>query len=84
MAEKNPKIEINKEKLGIVKNQMSHLWNGAFVVGGGGIALLLNDFNTVNIMLGSIGIIVAFIMLNTYFIKHNELLLILNGIEEDK
>lgn len=72
------------EKLNSIRNEMSHIWGGIFVLGGG-VATLLSvaHWTTTNIILCLIGILLTVIFTNAYMIRKDELMNMLSEFNEE-
>lgn len=71
------------EKLNSIRNEMTHLWGSACATIGGAIVLFLSsDANWFYYVIASLGLLVAIIMANAYFIRRNEVVKILKQLEE--
>ena len=75
--------EIIIEKLNSIRNEMTHLWGSVFILAGGSIALLLDDFSFKKLLLGLLGMILAILLFNTYFIRRIELQKMIKKMEEE-
>ncbi|MFA7659117.1 MAG: hypothetical protein WCY19_06770 [Candidatus Gastranaerophilaceae bacterium] len=71
------------EKIGAIKNEMSHIWGGIFVMGGGAITLMFTEPNTLKVFIIVLGFSMALIFINAYFIRKQELLEILNKLKRE-
>ena len=70
------------EKLNCIRNEMTHLWGTACATLGGSVLLFVSpNANSSYYLIGSIGIVIAIIMANSYFIRRNEILKILKKME---
>lgn len=56
------------EKLNSLRNEMTHIWGSAFILGGGSMALLLNEYNPIKYFFGITGFIFTIIIFNAYFL----------------
>lgn len=73
------------EKLSALRNEMSHLWGGIFVVGGGSSTLvLIANKSLAQIIFCIIGFLLMLIFFNAYLIKRVAIEDILNKLKEDK
>lgn len=70
------------EKLNSIRNEMTHIWGSIFIVGGGSIALLLNSSNLFGYMLAIVGSLLTIILSQAYFIRRNEVVKIVKGLED--
>lgn len=77
------KDKVIAEKLNSIRNEMTHLWGSVFILGGGSIALFLDTFSLKNWLLGFIGIILAILLFNTYFLRRVELQKMIKNMEEN-
>lgn len=71
------------EKIGALKNEMTHLWTSFFAVGGGSLALLFNNPNIIRGVFGFVGVIFSLLFFNAYFIRRTELLKSIKILEEE-
>lgn len=78
------KCVVKVERLNSIRNEMTHLWGSVFILGGGSVAFIVLNPSPVKYFLGIIGIAVAMMLLNAYFIRRVELLNILKALEEEK
>jgi len=76
------KNDWKKEKIGTLKNEMTHVWNAAFIIGGGSVALFLKGFGW-TLIPAIIGLAFASIFFNAYLIKRDELVDTINEMKED-
>lgn len=72
------------EKLSCIRNEMTHLWGSIFIVGGGSIALVMNNPSISTYVIGFIGIIFAILFLNAYFVRRVEMFKMLESLEGEK
>ena len=73
------------EKLSSIRNEMSHLWGGSFVMGGGAITLAITSPNILKSALAILGLVMTVLFMNAYFLRKQEILNILNELkQEDK
>lgn len=70
------------EKIGAIKNEMSHIWGGAFVIGGGTITFIFTESNNYKWIFILIGIYFTILFINAYFIRRQELMNYLKELEE--
>ncbi len=75
---------IYTEKLNSIRNEMTHLWTSFFVVGGGAVALFINNKSWICYCLGTLGLLFAILFFNAYFQRRVELLKLLKDLEENK
>lgn len=73
--------EVYKEQIGILKNEMTHLWGSMFVIGGGSLTLFINYQNPLTNILCSLGFFLTILFLKTYFAKRTEIIYILREME---
>jgi len=73
------------EKSSALRNEMSHIWGGAFVIGGGISTIVLTlNWNLVKILFCLIGFLFIIIFLNAYMIKRMDLVNTINKLKEGK
>lgn len=72
-----------QEKLNSIRNEMTHLWGSIFIVGGGSLALLLNNSGIKDYIIGIIGIFLTMIFINAYFVRRYEVVKIVNNLGEE-
>ena len=72
------------EKIGIIKNEMSHIWGGIFITGGGSITIATTGYTSVKIVLIILGLLMATIFINAYFIRQIELFKILKQLKNEE
>ena len=65
--------DTEKELIGALKNEMNHLWAGAFIVGGGGINLAIAYPSPLSLGLGTAGLFGAIVLLYAYLVRHLQL-----------
>ena len=79
------KEEYLKEKIGLLKAEMGHLWNGALVSTGGSVTLILNgNYTILSISFMIIGIVLTVFLFNAYFMRRVEIGKIINNMEKHK
>ncbi|GBF23119.1 hypothetical protein tpqmel_0531 [Candidatus Gastranaerophilus sp. (ex Termes propinquus)] len=66
MEEDNYKIEALKN----LRNEMTHVWGSAFVLGGGGVTLVILRSSTIEAVLGWLAFLGFIIFMNAYFSKY--------------
>lgn len=71
-----------QEKLNSIRNEMTHLWGSIFIVGGGSMALLLNNSGIKDYIIGMLGIFLTIIFINAYFVRRYEVVKIINNLGE--
>ena len=71
-----------QEKLNSIRNEMTHLWGSIFIVGGGSMALLLNNSGVKDYIIGMLGIFLTIIFINAYFVRRYEVVKIINNLGE--
>ncbi len=76
--------EFEKEKIGLLKTEMSQLWNSVFITAGGTIAFLLSRNSFLHILLGIAGIVLTVLFLNAYMIRRIEATKLINNLKERK
>jgi hypothetical protein len=62
-----------KEVIGNLRNELTHVWGGAFIFGGGAMSLLWVESSPLKWIFFIAGLLLALIFLNAYFIKHTSL-----------
>lgn len=62
------------EKLSSIRNEMSHIWGGIFIMGGGAITLMFTSTNALKTFIIFLGFLMVLIFINAYFIRKQELL----------
>ena len=72
------------EKIGATKNEMSHLWGGIFVMGGGTITFIFSELNILKWVVIILGAFFTIFFLNIYVIRKQELMNLLEKLEEGK
>lgn len=72
------------EKIGAIKNEMSHIWGGIFVIGGGSITLMFGEVNPLKMFFIVVGIFLTTLFINAYAIRRQELMNYLKKIEEGR
>lgn len=72
------------EKLNSIRNEMSHLWGGIFITGGGAITLATTGYGNIKIVFIILGILMSSLFINAYFIRRGELLNILNELNKEE
>jgi hypothetical protein len=72
------------EKIGAIKNEMSHIWGAIFVTGGGAITIAVTNFNILTLFLFIVGVVLSVMFLNAYFIRKQELIFNLDRLKEEK
>ncbi|GBF22708.1 hypothetical protein tpqmel_0112 [Candidatus Gastranaerophilus sp. (ex Termes propinquus)] len=72
-----------KEKIGALKNEMTHLWGAFFIVGGSSLTLVFSEHTLLWKFLGAVGIIITIIFANAYFIKRNGLIVLIDDLRRD-
>ena len=79
-------MEVSKtqEYLNSIRNEMTHLWGAAFIVGGGALSLLLIHERVIDWIFGFIGLIVTFVLVRAYGLRRSEMLNLINKIKGDK
>jgi hypothetical protein len=65
--------DVEKEQVGVLKNEMTHLWTGMFIFGGGGLSLMITHPSPSNYFWGAVGTFWAVVFLISYFIKRDKL-----------
>lgn len=70
------------EKIGAIKNEMSHIWGAIFVIGGGTITLATTELNLLKWVFILVGIFFTIIFVNAYAIRKQELMNYLKELEE--
>lgn len=71
------------EKIGAVKNEMSHIWGGVFVTGGGSITLATTGLNALKWTFIILGVLLTILFINAYITKRIELMSFLKELKED-
>lgn len=69
------------EKIGAIKNEMSHIWGGIFVTGGGAITLMFTEVNALKLTFIILGFLFAMLFTNAYIIRKQELMNYLKELE---
>ncbi len=77
-------MDLIVQKIGIIKNEMSHLWNALIVVTGGTLGLFLVPYSLKILTLIIIGIIMFFILVNAYILRRNMLFELLNQMDKEE
>ena len=73
------------EKLNSLRNEMSHIWGGVFVIGGGAITILLTSSrSTLQVIFCIIGFLLAALFVNAYLAKRVNLVNTLNELKDGK
>lgn len=72
------------EKIGAIKNEMSHIWGATFVMGGGSITLMFTTPNPLKTFIIFLGLIMVPIFINAYFIRKQEIMNILNQLKKEE
>ena len=73
------------EKLNSIRNELSHVWGGIFVIGGGAATLLsVSHWTIINMCLFIIGIILTITFINAYIIRKEEMMNMLKEFKEYK
>lgn len=63
------------EKLNSIRNEMSHLWGGIFITGGGAITIILTTgWTTLQITFCILGVLMSVLFINAYLIRKQELM----------
>lgn len=71
------------EKLNSIRNEMSHIWGGIFVIGGGTFTLgLTTSYKDEKIILVLLGIFMTILFINAYMIRRDEIKDILKEIKK--
>lgn len=70
------------EKIGAIKNEMSHIWGAIFVTGGGAITLMFTEVNGLKLTFIILGFLFAMLFTNAYVIRKQELMNYLKELEE--
>lgn len=77
--------DYSTEKFNSIRNEMSHIWGGIFVTGGGAITIVLTmALNPLQITFSVLGFWLAITLLNAYITRRLELLTILNELQKEK
>lgn len=76
-------INYLSEKLDSIRNEMTHIWGGIFVVGGGTITIGLMGMNAIKIALFIFGIVLTLLLLNAYIIRKTEISDILRQLRKE-
>ena len=72
------------EKLNSIRNEMTHIWGSAFILGGGSMSLLFNgEYNLVKYFFGILGFILTLLVFNAYFTRRIEMQKMLKHLEDD-
>lgn len=71
------------EKIGAIKNEMSHIWGAIFVTGGGTATFIFTDLTPLKIAFIVLGIYLTVLFINAYIIRKNELMDYLEKLGED-
>lgn len=71
------------EKIGAIKNEMSHIWGAAFVIGGGTITIITTGLNTLKWTFVILGALLTILFLNAYAIRRQELMSYLKELREE-
>lgn len=72
------------EKLNSIRNEMTHLWGSVFILGGGSIAFVMNKPSISTYIIGFVGIIIAILFFNAYFVRRVEMFKMLESLEDEK
>lgn len=60
------------EKLNSIRNEMSHLWGAAFLMGGGAITLFTTGYSNEKLIFIISGVFFSLIFANAYMIRRDE------------
>lgn len=69
------------EKIGAIKNEMSHIWGAIFVTGGGAITLMFTELSALKLAFVVLGFLFAILFINAYAIRRQELIDYLKELE---
>lgn len=72
------------EKIGAIKNELSHIWGGIFILGGGSITLMISAVNALRLFFIVAGIFLTMLFINAYAIRRQELMNYLKKLEEGR
>lgn len=73
------------EKLNSIRNEMSHIWGGIFVTGGGAITIVLTmNWNILQITFCLLGLLLSLTFVNAYLTKRIDLVNTLDELKEEK
>jgi hypothetical protein len=72
------------QQIGIVKNEMTHIWNALIVVIGGTIGLLFVTQSIKTFALFLFGIFFTILLVNAYVTRRINLLTLLNQLNKEK
>ena len=70
------------ESLNSIRNEMSHLWGSAFVVGGGSLTFVIYEPSPIKLILSCFGLLATIILMNTYIKRRTELLKLIGDLED--
>lgn len=70
------------EKIGAIKNEMSHIWGAAFVLGGGTVTLITTGVDVLKSAFVISGVVLTVLFINAYFIRRQELKRFLKELED--
>lgn len=71
------------EKLNSLRNEMTHIWGSAFILCGGSMTLLFNEYNPIKYFFGVLGFVLTIIIFNAYFTRRIEMQKMLKDLEEE-
>ena len=77
-------MDLIVQKIGIIKNEMSHLWNALIVLVGGTIGLLFTQFTIKTFVLIILGIGFGILLFNAYMVRRSALFELLNQMNKEK
>ena len=73
------------EKLNCIRNEMTHLWGTACAtLGGSALLFVSSNANSSYYLIGTLGVIIALVLPNSYFVRRNEIMKILKKMENRK
>jgi hypothetical protein len=76
-------INYLSEKPDSIRNEMSHIWGGIFIVGGGTVTIVLTGMNFIKTALFIFGIILTLLLLNAYIIRKTEVSDVLKQLHKE-
>ncbi len=77
-------MDLIVQKIGIIKNEMTHLWNALIVVIGGTLGLFLVPYSLKTLSLIIIGIVMFFLLVNAYILRRNILFELLSQMNKEE
>ena len=77
-------MDLIVQKIGIIKNEMTHLWNALIVLMGGTIGLLFTQFTLKSLILIILGAGFSLLLFNAYMVRRTTLFELLNQLNKEK